>query len=91
MSKPSILIVDDNEELHFALKVYLAPHFGVIEAIKNPKQVFAKMERFSFDVILLDMNFNAGVNSGNEGLYWLKRILEVDPNALVHSESFGLW
>ncbi len=81
--KPSILIIDDNEELHYALKVFLAPHFGIIETIKNPNQIFAKMERFSFDVILLDMNFNAGVNSGNEGLYWLKRILEIDPNACV--------
>jgi len=83
MAKPSILIVDDNEELHFALKVYLAPHFGIIEAIKSPNQVLSKVERFSFDVILLDMNFNAGVNSGNEGLYLLKRILEIDPNACV--------
>lgn len=83
MAKPSILIVDDNEELHFALKVYLAPHFGIIDTIKNPNQVLSKIERFNFDVILLDMNFNAGVNSGNEGLYWLKRILEVDPNACV--------
>jgi len=83
MAKPSILIVDDNEELHFALKVYLAPHFGIIEAIKNPNQVLSKIEKNNFDVILLDMNFNAGINNGNEGLYWLKRILEIDPNACV--------
>jgi len=81
--KPSVLIIDDNEELHYALKVFLAPHFGIIETIKNPNQVLAKMDRFSFDVMLLDMNFNAGVNSGNEGLYWLKRILEIDPNACI--------
>ena len=82
-NKPSILIVDDNEELHFALKVFLTPHFGLIESIKNPNQVLSKLEKFSYDVILLDMNFNAGVNSGNEGLYWLKRILEINPNACI--------
>lgn len=81
--KPSILIVDDNEELQFALKVFLNPHFGTIEGIKNPKLVLSKIEKNNYDVILLDMNFNAGVNSGNEGLYWLKRILEVNPNACV--------
>jgi two-component system, NtrC family, response regulator HydG len=82
-TKPSILIIDDNEELHFALKIFLVPHFGIIDTIKNPNQVFAKIEKTDYDVILLDMNFNAGINSGNEGLYWLKRILEVDQNACI--------
>lgn len=82
-NKPSILIIDDNEELQFALKVFLSPHFGMIEGIKNPNLVLSKIEKNNYDVILLDMNFNAGVNSGNEGLYWLKRILEVNPNACI--------
>lgn len=81
--KPSILIIDDNEELHFALRIFLAPHFGRIDAIKNPNQIIASIDKTNYDVILLDMNFNAGINSGNEGLYWLKRILEIDRNASV--------
>lgn len=82
-NKPSILIVDDNEELHFALKVFLTPHFGIIESIKNPNLVLSKLEKFNYDVILLDMNFNAGINSGNEGIYWLKRILDININACI--------
>jgi DNA-binding NtrC family response regulator len=81
--KPSILIIDDNEELHFALRIYLTPHFGRIDAIRTPNQIPVSLERTSYDVILLDMNFNAGVNTGNEGIYWLRRILEIDPSAAV--------
>ena len=29
------------------------------------------------------MNFNAGVNTGNEGIYWLERIKESNPEISV--------
>ena len=78
-----ILIVDDNEELLFALQLYLAPYFKHIDILKSPKTLLNQLEREDYDLVLLDMNFASGINNGNEGLYWLKRILEVDAMACV--------
>lgn len=49
----------------------------------NPNQIPSLLRMTHFDAILLDMNFSAGINTGNEGMYWLKRILEHDPNHSV--------
>lgn len=78
-----LLIVDDNEELLFAFQLFLKPHFELIDTIKNPNVLVSKLREKEYDIILLDMNFKAGINSGNEGLYWLKQILEFDKNACV--------
>ncbi len=83
MEKGKLLIIDDNEELLMALKLYLKPHFSVIDTLKTPNRLIAQLQNKTYDVILLDMNFNAGINSGNEGLYWLQQILNIDKNACV--------
>eukprot|EP01029_Cantina_marsupialis_P009347 TRINITY_DN21855_c0_g1_i3.p1 TRINITY_DN21855_c0_g1~~TRINITY_DN21855_c0_g1_i3.p1 ORF type:complete len:531 (-),score=47.83 TRINITY_DN21855_c0_g1_i3:2496-3914(-) len=82
-SKGKLLIIDDNEELLFALKMYLHSHFKQIDTIKNPNQLISQIQQEEYDIFLLDMNFKAGVNSGNEGIYWMQRILENDANACV--------
>ena len=81
--KGKILIVDDNEELLIAFKFFLSKHFGQIDTIKNPNLIPEYLRNDSYDIILLDMNFSAGVNTGNEGIYWMKQILEKDSNASV--------
>lgn len=81
--KPRLLIVDDNEELLTALRLFLKPYYESITAIKTPNRISEFISKEVYDIILLDMNFTAGVASGNEGLYWLKRILETDPQAVV--------
>ncbi|HEY4787040.1 MAG TPA: sigma-54 dependent transcriptional regulator [Bacteroidales bacterium] len=81
--KARILIVDDNEELLMGLKMFLTPHVGEVVTLKNPNQLLSTIQNNNFDLILLDMNFTAGVNSGNEGLYWMKRVLEVDSTATI--------
>ncbi len=81
--KGNLLIVDDNEELLFALQLFLQAHFEKIDTIKNPNSLLSKLRETEYDVILLDMNFKAGINSGNEGLYWLTQILEQDKNTCV--------
>jgi two-component system response regulator HydG len=84
MSKTgSILIVDDNEEFLIALKLMLSLHFEHVSTINNPDLILSQIQRKSFDVILLDMNFRAGINTGNEGLFWLKKIREVDEDATI--------
>lgn len=81
--KARILIVDDNEELLMGLKMFLTPHVGDVITLKNPNQLPSFLQNNIFDLVLLDMNFTAGVNSGNEGLYWMKRVLELDPQAAI--------
>lgn len=78
-----ILIVDDNEELLYALQLYLSPHFKKIDMLKSPKLLLNQLEKDDYDLILLDMNFKAGTQTGNEGLYWMSRILERDPSSCV--------
>ncbi len=79
----SILVVDDNVALLNALKLFLKYEFERVHTIKNPNQLPSTLRSQKFDVILLDMNFRAGVNTGNEGLFWLKEILSVAPDAKV--------
>ena len=64
--KGKLLIVDDNEELLFAFQMFLKPHFELIDTIKNPNTLLSKLTEKEYDVIMLDMNFKAGINSGND-------------------------
>ncbi len=81
--KGKILIVDDNEGILKSLKFSLKYEFEEVETIKNPNVLPSLLRSKSYDVILLDMNFSAGVNTGNEGLYWLKEIFRYDKDAIV--------
>jgi len=81
--KGKILIVDDNKELLTALRLYLKPYFTSIHTESNPNTLPSLLRKEDFDIILLDMNFKSGTNSGNEGIYWLRRIHETDPDASV--------
>jgi DNA-binding NtrC family response regulator len=85
MAKKSgkILIVDDNTQILNALQLLLKPEFQEIMLIKDPNRLPSLLYEYSFDLILLDMNFRSGLNSGNEGLFWLSEILKRDPLAVV--------
>jgi DNA-binding NtrC family response regulator len=78
-----ILIVDDNEDLLKAARMHLKRHFSQVDVEKNPEAIPALMNNEDYDVILLDMNFTKDVSSGSEGYYWLERILQLDPSAVV--------
>ena len=78
-----ILVVDDNENVLKSLKLILNNQFEYVETIKNPNQLHSILTTKTFDVILLDMNFTAGVNTGNEGLYWLSETLKLNPDFVV--------
>ena len=78
-----ILIVDDNEDLLKAARMHLKRHFAQVDTEKNPEALPALMNNEDYDVILLDMNFTKDVSSGSEGYYWLERILQLDPSAVV--------
>lgn len=79
----NILIVDDNQEALIAMDMYLSKHFTRIQTEKNPNLIPHLVSTNNFDVVILDMNFSAGINTGNEGIYWLSEILKIDPYAAV--------
>ncbi len=79
----SILIVDDNDDLLIALRHFLSRQFESIETLRNPNLILSTLEKQSYDVILLDMNFKAGIATGNEGIFWLGKIMDKDPDATV--------
>jgi DNA-binding NtrC family response regulator len=79
MRTGKVLIVDDNRGALSALKLLLQFEFNEVVTISNPNQINAELQRNEYDVILLDMNFSAGVNTGNEGLYWLGEIKKIAP------------
>jgi DNA-binding NtrC family response regulator len=83
MSEGKLLIVDDNQSALSALKLFLQFEFQTVEILANPSQIPSLLQSQSFDVVLLDMNFSAGVNTGNEGLFWLNEIKKMDSEVEV--------
>lgn len=83
MRAETILIVDDNESVLTSLELLLENEFRQIETAADPNRIFSVLDNVSVDLVILDMNFSAGINSGNEGLFWLSRILEIKPGLPV--------
>ena len=81
--KGKILIVDDNAGIRQALKILLPLHFSEVETLPSPVTLVSTLERFKPDVVLLDMNFNTSINTGNEGLYWAGEIKKMVPEVEV--------
>ena len=79
----TILIVDDNRNILTTVRMLLEPIFDGIITIANPNSIPAKLREEHPDVVLLDMNFSSGINSGNEGLYWLREIKSLCPKTEV--------
>jgi len=78
-----LLIVDDNKNVLTALTRLLEMEFDEVHTASNPNLIHKMVISNDYDTILLDMNFSAGVNSGNEGLFWMKEILKIDQNAII--------
>lgn len=78
-----ILVVDDNAGIRNTLRILLAPYFREVETLASPGMVMGMIGKFRPDVVLLDMNFTADVNSGNEGLYWTSEIKKAAPSVEV--------
>ena len=81
--KGKILIVDDNAGIRQALKILLPMHFSEVETLPSPVTLVSTLERFRPDVVLLDMNFNTSINTGNEGLFWAGEIKKMMPDVEV--------
>ena len=82
-TKAKILVVDDNQGIRNALKILLSAQFSEVELIASPKTLVSTMDSFQPHVVLLDMNFNTDINTGNEGLYWLTQLRKMYPDTQV--------
>ncbi len=78
-----ILVVDDDEDVLQAARLLLKKRSILVHAEKDPEQIPTLLKNHDYDVVLLDMNFKQDVSSGREGFFWLDRILEIDPSAVV--------
>jgi DNA-binding NtrC family response regulator len=78
-----ILAIDDNEDILFSLRLLLKPHVEKIVTINQVSLIPETLANEDFDVIFLDMNFTKDAISGQEGFFWLKKILDIDPEAVV--------
>lgn len=85
MSKKTgkILVIDDDEDILLAARMFLKKHFALVHTEKQPQAIPTQLKNENYDVILLDMNFARGESSGREGFFWLNKILEMDPSAVV--------
>jgi DNA-binding NtrC family response regulator len=79
----TLLIIDDNQDLLNAAKIFLKRHFSRVDTECNPEKIPHLLQSDSYDLILLDMNFTIDVSTGQEGYFWLDKILEIDPSAIV--------
>jgi len=78
-----ILIADDNQAVLQSLEYLLEDYFEEVVILSNPNQILSEIQKRKFDVFLLDMNFSAGINTGNEGLFWFNQIRKAQSDALV--------
>ncbi|WP_101446319.1 sigma-54 dependent transcriptional regulator [Aquimarina sp. MAR_2010_214] len=83
MQDGKVLIIDDNKSVLSALEILLQFEYKHIKTISNPNQISSMQNLSDFDIVALDMNFSAGVNTGNEGLFWLREIKKKAPHTSV--------
>ncbi len=83
METGTILIVDDNKSVLASLELLLENVFSTVRTAANPNQITTILSTTPIEIVILDMNFSAGINNGNEGLYWLKHIHEIRPSLPV--------
>lgn len=83
MKKGRILAVDDNAGIRSTLKILLPAHFEEVKVSASPNTIVSDLEQFRPHVVLLDMNFSADTNSGNEGLFWITEIKKLAPKTEV--------
>ena len=79
----TLLVVDDNPAVLIALKMALGAHFAKVIALSVPEQILVTMNQERVDLVLLDMNFAPGANSGHDGFHWLQAILRRHPDIPV--------
>lgn len=78
-----ILIVDDDRDVLLTAELVLKDGQKKIRCLSNPSELPSLLEQEQFDVVLLDMNFTRGLTTGEEGLYWLRKIKQLSEDTQV--------
>jgi two-component system, NtrC family, response regulator HydG len=78
-----ILAIDDDQDILVAVKMLLRPEVKEIITEKNPEKIPSLLAQNQFDLILLDMNYKSSLNTGNEGIFWLRKIREINKTVAV--------
>ena len=90
LRQANILVIDDDTDILTAARLLLKPEVKTVITDSNPENLHRLLTTNSFDVLLLDMNFNSTLNTGNEGLYWLQQIKKWSPStAVVMITAYG--
>lgn len=85
-----ILVVDDNQDLLLAIRLFLRDHAEVVDLESDPSKIPNRLSQIPYQLILLDMNFTQDTTSGQEGFYWLQQILKIRPlSKVVMITGFG--
>lgn len=83
LKNASILIIDDDQDILTAVRLLLKTEVKLVVTEKNPENLRSLLNRHHFDLIMLDMNFNSSINTGNEGLFWLRKVKELGSDAAI--------
>ena len=83
MTTGTILVCDDNADILTAMQYALADTFGRILTLQQPGEILATMAAEHVDIVLMDMNFTLGTNSGREGMHWLQVLRQAHPDVPV--------
>jgi DNA-binding NtrC family response regulator len=83
LKNASILVIDDDTDVLTAVKLLLKTETRQVITEKNPELIQSLLTSNKFDLVLLDMNFKSSINTGNEGIYWLKKIKSIDEKMCV--------
>lgn len=90
IKKHHVLLIDDDRATLRTLQLLLGEQYQSVRASNHAEQIPELLAQQTYDALLLDMNFRPGARTGNEGLYWLKRIREVDPDlGIVLITAYG--
>ncbi len=61
----------------------MRPKVDEVVTESNPSSIPNLLQKYKPQVVLLDMNFRATINTGNEGLFWLREIKRIAPQTSV--------
>ncbi len=85
-----ILVVDDHKNILTALDMLLSREFTGVKCLNKPGLILSELRRVKYSAVLLDMNYSAGQNTGNEGLFWLRELVKFDADlSVVMITGFG--
>lgn len=79
----SVLVIDDQEEVLIAARLFLKRHFNEVTTLSNPANIIKTISEKNVGVVLLDMNFRYGYENGKEGIYWMKEIAQIFPDVKI--------